>query len=216
MEIETYSFNSSITLSERIAAGDRFDIYLLDIIMPEIDGIKLARQIRTLDENASLIFLTNSTEYALEAFGVSAVQYILKPVEKDALFPVLDKTIAARIQESVKFITVSASDGGMVKVLFSSIIAIEQSWRVMIFHLSSGEKLESKMIRVPFKSAIAQLLQDKRFLHVHQSFVINMSRVHKLCSQSFIMENGLVIPIPKPKCADLKNIYLEYLAQAQQ
>ena len=212
VKIETKGFNTSVSLLEHIAADNRFDIYLLDIIMPEINGISLAQKIRTYDENASLIFLTSSSEFALEAFGVSAVQYILKPIDKKRLFPVLDKIIVSYIREDNDFILVSASDGGRVKTLYSQIIMIEQAKRVMRFHLLGGEILESKMIRVPFKEAVSQLLKDNRFLHVHQSFVINMAHVKKLSSQSFVMKNGITIPIPKPKSTEAKNIYFEYLA----
>jgi len=213
VKTETEGFDSPSSLLERIATKGKFDIYLLDILMPEMNGIELAQKIRERDENASLIFLTNSTDYALEAFGVSAVQYLLKPVDKKRLFPVLDKIIASHIREDNNLILVSASDGSIVKMLYSSIIVVEQAKRVMRFHLTSGGVLESKMIRVPFNEAAAQLLGDKRFLHVHQSFVINMAHVQKLCPQSFAMKNGMTIPIPKPKYADVKNIYLEYIAQ---
>ena len=213
VKTEVVGFDSGVSLLENIVAGDRFDIYLLDIIMPEINGINLAQKIRDYDEITSLIFLTNSTDYALEAFDVSAVQYIIKPVDKKRLFPVLDKIITSRIREDNNFILVSASDGSVVKTQYSSIVIVEQNNRVLRFHLNDGNALESKTIRVPFNEAVAQLLQDKRFLHVHQSFVINMAHVHKLRPYSFEMKNGTTIPIPKPKYTNVKDIYFEYLSQ---
>ena len=214
VKMEISVFDSPASLLECVEADNSFDIYLLDIIMPEINGIILAQKIRSYDENAALIFFTASADYALEAFGVSAVQYILEPIDKNRLFPVLDKIIASLLQEDNSFILVCASDGSTVKTQYSSIIIVEQIKRVLRFHLNNGEVLESKMIRVPFNEAVAQLFRDKRFLHVHQSFVINMAHVHKLCPQSFLMKNGVTIPIPKPKYSNVKNIYFEYISQS--
>lgn len=66
------------------AAGDRggFDLYLLDIIMPHLNGIGLAARIRERGEPAEILFLTTSREYAVEAFGVKASGYLLKPVQQ--------------------------------------------------------------------------------------------------------------------------------------
>jgi len=215
IKIEAARFDSPTSLLDHLNNNNSFDIYLLDIVMPELSGIELAAEIRKYDEYASFIFLTSSTEYALEAFSVSAVSYILKPIDCDRLFPVLDKIIASYIIEDNSFILVDSSDGGIVKTLYSSIVAVESIGRSLCYYLTSGDKLESKMIRTPFIEAVSPLLSDSRFLNVHQSFVINMDHVQKLDTMAFIMKNNIIIPIPKPKYTDIKNKYFIYLAQSR-
>jgi len=211
LELLTHSFNSANQLLASLKAGYRFDVYFLDIIMPEIDGITLARQIRRVDTNAPLIFLTQSISYALDAFGVSAVQYIVKPVNEDVLSETMDKTISALKQEDEIFFTLLAP-GRVVKLLYSSIILVEYVTRTLKFYLTSGEAIESKSIRTSFGKAVEELLDDRRFLWFHQSFVINMSHVRELRGRSFVMTNGMDIPIPKPRHAAAKKSYLDYLA----
>jgi len=206
-------FNSEQALLESIETEGNYDIYLLDIIMQEIGGIELARNIREHDENAALIFLTNSTDFALEAYNLSADQYIIKPVGKDALYPVLDKIIKARKQEKDKFILVPASGGIMAKVPYSSIVVIERVGRVMCYHLESGNRIESRTIRCPFEEAVAHMLEDNRFLQVHQSFVVNLAHVQELRAGSFFMENEMDVSIPKPRYTAVKNTYFEYLCE---
>ena len=92
-EIQLHSFGSGAELLQSMDSGNIFNLLLLDILMPELNGIELAREIRKYNEDAAMIFLTNSKDHALEAYGVSAVQYILKPVKESVLFPVLDKVI---------------------------------------------------------------------------------------------------------------------------
>jgi len=213
VEISASAFTSGASLLESMTKGQKFDIYLLDIIMPEICGIELSRKIREQDADASLIFQTQSVDHALDAFGVSAVQYILKPIGEETLFPVLDRLVAARKREEDRFIMVSSSDNRIVKVLYSSIIIVERVGRIMRFHMDIGEELNSKTIRCPFEEAVAQLLKDRRFLYAHQSFVINMSYVRELRACSFLMKNDMEVPIPRPKYTIVKGLYLEYLAE---
>ena len=212
-EISAHGFSSGKSLLEHLEKKHKFDLYLLDVVMPDISGMELARQIRVSDPDVPIVFLTQSTEYALEAFNVFAVQYIVKPVSKAALFPVLDKIAAAHTSEDGKFILVSASDNRLIRVLYSSVIAVERFGRVMRFHLTSGEPLDSKTIRNSFEDAVVSLLRDERFLHVHQSFVINMAHMCELRACSCLLKHGIVIPIPKPKRAGTKKRYLEYLAE---
>jgi DNA-binding LytR/AlgR family response regulator len=213
VEISASEFTSGVSLLENIAKGQRFDIYLLDIIMPEINGIELSQKIQEQDTDTTLIFQTQSTDHALEAYGVSAAQYMLKPINKESLFHALDRFIAARKREKDNFIMVSVSDNRTVKVLYSSIVVVERVGRVMRFHMNNGETLNSKTIRCPFESALEKLLQDSRFLCVHQSFVINMDHVRELRKWSFLMSNDMDVPIPRPKYTGIKNLYMEYLAE---
>ncbi|MCL1883414.1 MAG: LytTR family DNA-binding domain-containing protein [Defluviitaleaceae bacterium] len=207
-------FGSSEKLLESLSKGHAYDMFLLDIIMPNIDGISLAQQIRMLDENVPVVFITQSSDNALNAFGVSAVQYIVKPVTKAALFNVLDKIIATKKPESDNIITVSAP-GRVIALFHSSIVVAENSSRTLRFHLNTGEVVESKAIRTTFSAALEGLLKDSRFLFVHQSYVINMMHVKELRSSMVLMNNGIEVPIPRPKYSAIKKAYLKYVRSNQ-
>lgn len=73
------------------ARHERFTLYLLDVMMPGIDGMEAAREIRTFDAAAEIVFLTSSPGFAYESYGVRALEYLLKPISGKLLFPVLDK-----------------------------------------------------------------------------------------------------------------------------
>ena len=210
IELELHSFDSGDAMLESIQRDERFDIYMLDVIMPDTDGITLAREIRQRDEDVPIVFFTQSASFALDAYGVSAVQYILKPVETEVLFPIMDKVISSLSREADKFMIVSAP-GRTLTVLYSSIVVVEHARRSLRVHLESGEYIESKTIRTPFGIAVSALLDDRRFLWVQQSYVINMAQVKELHSRIFVMKNKMEISIPRPKYAAVKRKYLDFL-----
>ena len=85
-------FSSSVELAST-AGFEKYDIYILDIIMPVMDGISLAREIRTFDKSSPVIFLTSSPEFAVESYTVKAFNYLLKPVDKIHLYNTIDDII---------------------------------------------------------------------------------------------------------------------------
>ena len=187
-----------------------FDLYLLDILMPGIDGIALARSLREREPDAPIIFLTSSADYALEAFSVSAFQYLLKPVSSEALYAALDKIIAA-FDKGDGFIMVQTRDH-MRRVPFANIVFVELWGRGLKFTLTDGETLESRAVRMSFASAVGPLLANERFLHAHKSYVLNMEQINQLRARSFIMADGTEIPVPRYKYTEAKNRYFDYLS----
>lgn len=211
LSIQTTGFCSGTDLLESLKT-EKYNVFLLDILMPGLSGLELAGRLRAQDEDVPLIFLTSSTDYALEAFGLRATHYILKPVGERDLFPVLDKIVSVRKRQRECFFLVSTAEG-RVNVLFSSIICAESVGRALRISLENGGSLCSKTIREPFLSAVAPLLEDSRFLCAHKSYVLNMDMVETLTGRSFLMKGGEEIPIPRYKYAAAKTEYLEHLSK---
>ena len=78
-------FGSSVELAS-IAQQENFDLYLLDVLMPALNGMELAREIRTFNTAVPILFLTSSPEFAVESYTVHAANYLLKPVSRESLF----------------------------------------------------------------------------------------------------------------------------------
>lgn len=212
IELRTDSFGSGEKLLENIASGNAFDLLLLDILLPGIDGIELAKEVRKKNEDVAIIFLTSSENYALKAFSVSAFQYILKPVSECELFSALDKIIAFLGRDKDSFFLLSTHDR-TVRIPFSSIVCVELVNRTLRLSLDNGSSLAGKFIRKPFASVIAPLLEDSRFLYAHKSFVLNMARVKELTDHAFIMENGITAPVPRYKYAEAKAKFHAYFSE---
>ena len=94
VEIASAAFQSPLELLTEIERGTRFDILLLDVMMPGENGIDTAREIRRYDQSVKIIFLTSSAEFAVESYTVGAYFYQLKPIWQESFFRLLDSVIA--------------------------------------------------------------------------------------------------------------------------
>ena len=103
-DIIVKEFVSVADLMDEVSRKGGFDIYILDIVMPETDGIELGKWLRSMGYGGKIIYLTSSEEYAIDSYSVRAFNYILKPVDKKIMFNVLDEIIcdmASKIERNI-------------------------------------------------------------------------------------------------------------------
>ncbi|MCL2699818.1 MAG: LytTR family DNA-binding domain-containing protein, partial [Defluviitaleaceae bacterium] len=210
IQAELHRFTSGEELLESLAAGVSgvgYDLLLLDILMPGLSGIELAAEIRKQNNDVAIIFLTSSTDHALEAFGVSAAQYLVKPVKASSFFPALDKVCRLLAKEKEPDFTLPMPER-TVKIPFSSIVCVELVNRKLQVYLENNEKLIGRYIRTTFEIAVAPLLKDSRFFHAHKSFVINIEHAGEFTGNAFVMSNNIHVPVSRHKLTEAKDKYL--------
>jgi len=118
------------------APRERFSLYLLDVMMPGTNGIDAAREIRCFDDAADIVFLTTSPGFAYESYGVHALDYLLKPIGAELLFPILDK-ISQR-EKSPREGLVLKSGSTLIRVPFSQLTYVEVSGKHLYFNMNDG------------------------------------------------------------------------------
>lgn len=208
-EIVYETFTNPLELVARIEKGIHYDVILLDIYMPGINGIQCAKDIRNYDSYVEIIFLTSSTEFAIDSYSVRAYHYLLKPLRQESLFLLLDQ-LTAEIKAREKNILIVKCKNGLVKISLSKLEYCEVINRKIMLHLTNGEEYESGSRM----NELEEKLQDfGMFLRPHRSFLINMDYIHTLTTQSIIMESGVKIPVPREKYTQIKKIYMEYVFQ---
>lgn len=188
---------------------ETFHIFLLDIVMPMISGLELGRGIRKSSTDAQIIYITTEPGFALDAYAVNPLQYLLKPVDKDALFAALD--LAA---ENVDFgeetvVTVKTKDG-LYTLSADRVAFCEYVRHTVIYTLVSGERVETSTISGSFAEHVAPLLRDRRFIQPHAAFVANMSRVERLNKDGFTLRGGVFVPVSGKQFTAVRNAYMSY------
>ena len=210
LDITVRKFQSAYDLLDCIDAGIHFDIYILDIIMPHMNGIDVGVEIRKNDENCFIIYLTTSPEYALKSYQVSAFQYLLKPVNEEKLFCVLEDVGKRDEYESSRRISVKTKDAAHFIPLHRIIYAEYLSHRV-VYHLTNDEIITGSVSREPFGELIKPLLNDPRFICCHVSFVVNMYCIESISQKDFCLTGGQSVPISARGYAQTKKQYLDFL-----
>ncbi len=116
----------------------QFDIILMDIEMKLMDGMIAAEEIRKLDQDVVIMFITNMTNYAIRGYQVDALDYVLKPVSYFAFSQKLGRAIGKIRKKDVKYISIEMSSG-VKKVDVDSIFYIESEGHNLVFYTTSGE-----------------------------------------------------------------------------
>ena len=186
---------------ELLKAKKKFDIILLDLMLPGIDGLEVARQISC---RSRIIFVTSYREYAVEAFDANAVHYLVKPVTEERLFSALDRAVNQTEQMDNQALTLIKS--GKTQVIFiRDILYCEVFNHQVRIHTVHGtydyfgtlDMLETKL--------------DERFFRCHRSFVVNMSCVAGQEKGVAILTNGEKIFISRRKQTDFIQRLLNFL-----
>lgn len=206
-EITFAAFSSGPALLKHVSQNGGFDVTILDIVMPYMTGVEAAAQLRKGNDQSKIIFLTTTSEFAVASYKVNAFYYLLKPFTEGELFPLLDKALHSLQAEQSKFVAVKEK-AGLKKIPLHMIEYVESVKHTLNFHLRSGETAVCYAKLTDFKE---QLLADKRFVHCHQSYIVNMDKVTTMTNTCFVLQNQTQIPISRGVYPTVKQGYIDYL-----
>lgn len=202
------SFASGNELLEDIRKNGSYDIYLLDLIMPGINGMEVAATLRLMKDDGRIIFLTATVEYAVASYDVNAFYYMLKPVDKDRFFKVL--TNAVESIESERQVFIVRGKGKETHINPETLMYIELVSRIPRYYLNDGRVLEGVTIRGSFKELVAPLLSDSRFAMCGVSLLVNLSFVDAVDSDSVLMRDGTQLFPPKSAYSEFRKVWKVY------
>lgn len=207
--IEYKLYTNPLELVAQIEKGIHYDVILLDVVMPGINGIQCAKDIRSFDNFVKIVFLTSSTEYAVESYAVKAYQYLLKPVKKENLFMIL-KLLEKESETGETNLFVMKSKNGITKILLSKLEYCEMINRKIVLHLANGKEYECNLRMNELEEKLKDYVM---FFKPHRSFLVNMDYIQSLTTHGIVLECGTKIPIPREKHAQIKQIYMDYIFQ---
>lgn len=184
----------------------RYDLYLVDIFIEEsINGIELAKELRGIQENAVICFVSTSDNFYREAYDIYAVQYLLKPVQEEAVRQLLARVLANMERNGRRKLTFQWR-GQSGSIPYEKILYITSREHTLFICCTDGTIQECRG-RI---SELAAQIDGNVFLRCHQSFLVNMYRVDSINGNELTV-GGKRIPISRPYYAGVKSRYREIL-----
>ena len=205
-EIDDYAFHSPLDLIAEIERGTRFDILFLDVLMPGQSGIDAATEIRNYDKNAKIIFLTSSSEFAVQSYAVNAFYYQLKPICTESFARLMDTVLSQCEKEQASSLILHCKTG-ITRIKPAQLEYCEVIHRTLFIHLTSGKVLECIG---SLDELGRQLIPYGSFLRPHRSYLVNLEYIQNLSYRAITMSCLAEIPIPRGKYNEIKNAFLEY------
>lgn len=200
-------FYSALELLEAVREQEYApDLLLLDIYMPQKTGMLAARELREMGSAGRMIFLTTSRDHALDAFGVDASHYLVKPVTEKELFAVLDKSLS-EIEEKRRKYLLLRIDGRTCRVALENIIACEAQGKRQCLHLADGSQA---ILRMTIAELYKMLSAYEEFAKVGASYIVNLVHVDSLNSHEICLDSGTSIYLPRGAYQSLREKYFRY------
>jgi two-component system LytT family response regulator len=194
---------------------DKPDVAFLDMQMPGCDGLQVVAGLDPA-ERPAIVFVTAHDKFAVDAFGVRAVDYVLKPFDRERLETALERAaehvanrragdLGARVEGALagtaaprpERLAVKA-DGRFVFLKFDEIIWVEAADNYVVIHTSAGERLMPR----DTLTAIEARLGSKHFTRVNRSALVRIDQVKELQPSatgdySILLRNGTRIPLSR-------------------
>ncbi|KWW41778.1 MAG: LytTR family DNA-binding domain-containing protein [bacterium] len=178
--------------------NNQVDIMFLDIQMPDLTGLEL---VKSLEHKPSIIFTTAYSEYAVDAFNLSVVDYLLKPFDFPRFVQAVNKAIGAElpktkgdelphdtISRSNDFITVKA-DYKLYKINYDDLLFIEGQHEYVTFHTT-----QRRITALFALKDLEEILPKDKFVRVHKSYIVSFKQIQDL-DKSDVTVAGTKIPV---------------------
>ncbi len=199
VSIHTYDNGDSLLNAEHSISHD---IIFLDIIMPLLNGIDAAKELRKTDKAARIVFLTSSPEFALESYSVKANGYILKPVTYEKVKDALDECASA-VKEEPQNIVIK-TPFGYQKLYLHNIEYAEAQNKKVIFFLKGGGTAETAE---PLYSFEDKLTLENGFFKCHRSYLVYMPNIESFNSTHLTTNSKRTVPIARGYAKAFKESY---------
>lgn len=194
-------YDSAKALLNAIQEGAQFQIFLLDVLMNEMDGMELAIELRKQKNEAEIIFISGDQETALRGYEVAAARYLAKPVLperlEEALLFCYDK-----YKDKQEFVVLAAT--GNYKIFMSEIRYVEAFDRGARFYLK--ENYVDTKIKM---GEVEAMLPSDRFILCHRAFIVNASEIRVVRRYEIELKSGEVIPISRMRYTEVYERFVQ-------
>lgn len=200
--ISTVCFENGYEILEHYKA--EYDMILMDIDMPFMDGLSAAAKIRTYDTEVIIIFITNLGQYAIKGYAVNALDYVLKPISYFAFSQYLDRAVERLKNRSEDHYIIVDLKNGVNRQKIEDIYYIESQNHSLIFHTKNGEYTAPGKI-----SKMETILVPYGFCRIHSGYLTNLNYVEQY-RDGFVTVGKDLLPVSRSRKKEFMESLLLY------
>lgn len=205
--IEKYS--NPLALLDAMKRGERWDICILDVCMPGIDGIELAKEIRKKGGRTEIIFISVSPEFAVDAFCLNAVHYVLKPFRSTDFEEAMNRALASVRKRTSKLIPIQLKNGIVHSVSVYDIFYIESISYRRIVHTRTGVYEEQRRTLSGFCEILDEMAPGQ-FIQPYRGYIVNLSAIRVISPTNITLINNDTILIKRGDFRKLRKTFLDW------
>jgi len=182
--------------------GECFDVLLLDIEMGGMNGVELARARRQAGDTVQIIFVTGYPDFISEGYDVSALHYLLKPVDAEKLCAVLDRA-AANAAKPARTVVLTL-DGAVCRV------PVEDIQYAEAFSHSVAFVTQARTYEVRMSMAEAERLLGDGFIRCHRSYLVALHALSQITKTAVTLDSGVTLPLARSAAATVHKAFIDY------
>ena len=206
---EFHDFTSSMDLLDYLERGGLCDIALLDICMPGIDGLNVARQLKERRNRTEVIFLTADSEFAVDAFALKATHYIVKPFTQAQMDEALNRALKAFQPGEPKKLVLQGESGVLRVVETETILYAENFRHYLAVYTSAGELKETRRTLTVLAEELEQL-HPGVFIQPYRGYIVNQNAIRAITKEGILLRSGAKIPIKAGSFRKLRDAYFDW------
>ena len=206
IDAETELFSASNMLIRRFSEKPAFDVLFLDIDMPSINGIELAKKARALSPASTIVFVTSKDEYVFASFKVQPFRYIRKQDFSSEIHECISALVNEMPRKVVQNYLTLAVGQKVVRICVSDIHYIECVGKNIYIHTSD----EITELRYTL-SEIEEMLSDYPFFRIHKSFIVNGDYIYSIESREIMLTTGESLPLSRYRVQETKAKFQEMI-----
>jgi len=198
-------FGSAEALLAALDAEKPFDMFLLDVIMPGMDGISLGRKIRERQPDSPMLFFSTSRDFAVESYSVEAADYMLKPFTQEVFARAFDRALR-RLPEAPTLTLKTAE--GFVRVPLKDFSYVESSGRYQVMHAVDGRTFVQN---VTMQELWEKLGRDSHFVRVGRQYIVNLAHVTEFGNGKLVIagEDAHIV-VPRRAVPEVRRAFLRF------
>lgn len=180
------------------------DLIFLDIKLKELDGLHVAENIRQMDEQVDIIFISTYAKYGIEGYQYHAVNFLLKPIKYVRLKSELSQWLEKYQKNDSPFLVIT-NKTGTSKVLVRNLKYIETFQRKLLLHTDEEEIVCYKKMK-----ELEEELTQYGFVRCHSGFLVNLFYVKRIEKMDIILTSGERLTISQPKRKEFMERLADY------